>query len=145
MATMNAQVTPLPICKAILLCDAVAEKENGTLRLDGVFSNFFVNSSLTSPAAEAFCQITDANGRYSLVAEIHDLTAGEIIGRSSPTEIEVSDPLLNLSVIISIPPLKFQTIGLHDLVILANGEEIDRKRFGVTQELRELQEHGHES
>lgn len=124
---------PLPVCKAILLCDKVSQSSPRTLDLVGVFSNFFVDKTLTGRSAEAFCQVTDAMGRYEFVAEIHDLFANEIIARSPPTSVEVEDRLMTTDVIISMPPLKFSHRELHDLVVFANGEEIDRRSFGVAE------------
>jgi len=130
---MSAEtITPLPVCKAILLCETVMVDDSGKINLNGVASNLVVDSGLSAPPTEAFCQITDAIGHYSLVAEVQDLGAGEVIARSPATEIEISDPLQNSNVIISIPSLKFNNLGLHDLVVFANGEEIDRRQFGLT-------------
>jgi hypothetical protein len=78
-------IAPLPVCKAILLCHEVFQSSASTLDLKGVFSNFFVDETLTSRGADAFCQVTDALGRYDFVAEVHDLFANEIIARSPPT------------------------------------------------------------
>lgn len=57
--------------------------------------------------------------------------ANEVVGRSEPTEIEVVDRLMSLDVVMSISNLQFQNMGLHDIVVFANGEEVDRKQFGV--------------
>ena len=124
-------ITPLPVCKAILLCETVVVDDSGKINLNGVASNLVVDSTLTAPPSEAFCQITDAVGHYSLIAEVQDLDAGEVIARSSATEVEICDPLHNSNVIISIPALRFNHLGLHDLVVFANGEEIDRRQFGL--------------
>jgi len=122
---------PLPVCKAILLCDRIVQNDSGSLDLLGVFSNFFVNESRTGRSADAFCQVTDAKGSYEFVAEIHDLFANEIIARSLPTRVEIDDRLTATAVIISMLPMKFSHFELHDLVVYANGQEIDRRSFGV--------------
>ncbi len=125
------QIAPLPVCKAILLCKQVVNDGLGGLSLTGLVGNFYVDQTLTAPPTELFCQITDAFGRYNLLVEIHDLGANEVVSRSEPTEIEVTDPLMSLDVIMSMSELQFQNTGLHDIVVFANGEEIDRKQFGV--------------
>ena len=124
-------VAPLPVCKAILLCDRVVESNANKLSLNGVFSNFIVGSELNASQAEVFCQITDAQGRYSVVVEVHDLTSNQVIARSKPTDVDIPDPLFNMNIIVAITPLRFHNAGLHDVVVFANGEEIDRKQFGV--------------
>jgi hypothetical protein len=135
----TANIAPLPVCKAILLCQHVDADEPGRLNLTGVVSNMFVGPLLVAPPIELFCQITDAIGRYRLVVEIHDLEANEIVGRSEPTEFEAIDPTMNLDVIMSVAGIEFRRTGLHDIVVFANGEEIDRKQFGVA--FREDAEH----
>jgi len=125
------QIAPLPVCKAILLCKQVVKDDSGSLSLTGLVGNFYVDQTLTAPPTELFCQITDAVGRYRLVVEIHDLGTSEVIGRSEPTDIEVTDPLMSLDVLMSISGLQFQNTGLHDIVVFANGEEIDRRQFSV--------------
>ncbi len=125
------QIAPLPVCKAILLCKQVAKDNSGSLNLTGLLGNFYVDQTLTAPPTELFCQITDAYGKYDLLVEVHDLKSNEVVGRSEATEIEVTDPLMSLDVIMSISKLKFQNTGLHDIIVFANGEEIDSKQFGV--------------
>jgi len=122
---------PHPVCKAILLCQNVDADSSGSLDLTGVVNNLFVDESMVAPPIELFCQITDAMGHYEFLAEIHDLTTNQIVARSEPTVFDVADPLMAIDVIVHNPELQFQTMGLHDLVIFANGEEVDRKQFGV--------------
>jgi hypothetical protein len=125
------QIAPLPVCKAILLCKHVRKDDSGELSLTGLVGNFFLDQSLVAPPTELFCQLTDALGRYNVVVEIHDLERNEVVGRSEPTEFEAVDPLMSLDVVMPISGMKFQRTGLHDIVVFANDEEIDRKQFGV--------------
>jgi hypothetical protein len=50
---------------------------------------------------------------------------------------------MTTDVIISIPPLKFLHLELHDLVVFANGEEIDRRSFGVAPMSKDVDVHAH--
>lgn len=125
------QIAPLPVCKAILLCEHVDADAPGELNLTGVVSNVIVDESMTAAPIELFCQITDAIGHYELIVEVHDLEVNQVVGRSEPTIFDAGDPLTNLNIIMPIAGIKFQRIGLHDIVLFANGEEIDRKQFGV--------------
>jgi hypothetical protein len=125
------QLAPLPICKAILLCREVVKNESGDLSLSGLIGNFFVDQTMTAPPTELFCQLTDACGHYDVSVEVHDLSANEVIGRSEPQGVDISDPLMSIDVILSIRWFQFKNTGLHDIVVFANGEEVDRKQFGV--------------
>lgn len=122
---------PLPVCKAILLCQHVDADVPGRLNLTGVISNLNLDKTLVAPPVELFCQITDAMGHYQLVVEVHDIEANEVVGRSEPTEFEAVDRLMNLDIIMSIEGMKFLRTGLHDIVVFANDEEVDRKQFAV--------------
>jgi hypothetical protein len=133
------KTAPLPVCKAILLCQHVDADAPGELSLTGVISNVFVDESMVAPPIELFCQITDAIGHYELIVETHDLDANEVIGRSEPTVFDAVDPLMNLNIIMPVAGTRFQHTGLHDIVVFANGEEIDRRQFGVA--FREGVEH----
>ncbi|MEE8170433.1 MAG: hypothetical protein V3T70_07795 [Phycisphaerae bacterium] len=60
------------------------------------------------------------------------LIVGELQFRSSPQWREfVQDRHRKLNVLIPISPLPIAHEGLFDLVVLADGQEIDRQQFGV--------------
>jgi hypothetical protein len=131
---VTASAAPLPVCKAILLCQHVDADVPGRINLTGVVSNLNLDKSLIAPPIELFCQITDAMGHYRLVVEVHDIEANEVVGRSEPTEFEAIDRLMNLDIIMSIEGMKFSKVGLHDIVVFANNEEVDRKQFAIVCE-----------
>lgn len=68
---------------------------------------------------------------YDIVVEIWDLSRNETVARAVGLAIEVPGPLIRANVIIPVPPMRFQHVGVYDLVMLANGLEIDRQQFQV--------------
>ena len=131
MANSHAEV---PACKAILLCDkTILEAGTGKVSLIGVFERFLVDESLTTAPCEAFTQITNAVGRYEIVFEIRDLQENETIARAVGLAIQIPNPLFRANVIIPVPALRFNHTGTYDLVMLANGQEIDRQQFAVAR------------
>jgi len=122
-----------PRCKAILLCDqTIFEAGTGKVSLIGTFSVFHLPMIPGQTSrAEAFCQITDAEGRYEIKVEIHDLRDGNIIARAIGPDVEISSRLIRANVIVPIPPLPMSHEGQYDFVIFANGKEIDRQQFAV--------------
>src|SRR3989304_5663923 len=122
---MASTPNPSPVCKAILLCDqTILEQGTGKLSLIGIFDSFFISGDGETAGAQAFLQITDASGAYSISVEIIDLTDNEIVARSSPSEINIDSPLMRANVIIPIPRLPLRA-GSYDFVVLANGDVID--------------------
>ena len=125
---------PIPTCKAILLCQkTIVEEGTGVVSLIGIFDNYSIDGDGLTPAVEAFCQITSACGEYNLTVEIHDLQTGNKVATGEGGKIEIEDRLMRANVIIPIPRIPFQHAGLYDFVVLANGNEIDRQKFGVTK------------
>lgn len=78
-----------------------------------------------------FLQVTNGVGDYELSVELLDLSSGEstsigIVGRAS-----LPDRLTLASIIISVPVLHVENAAKHDLIVLANGQEIDRRELHV--------------
>jgi hypothetical protein len=129
---MPAQNPSSPVCKAILLCErTLVEEGTGKISLIGTSSNFLVDESLVTLRTEIFVEFTGANGQYGIVLEIWDLTARDVVARTAEAEIQILDPQQVTSVILPIPPMRLQNDSYHDVVVLANGMEIDRRQFGV--------------
>lgn len=122
-----------PKCKAILLCDkTIIEAATGKISLIGTFTHFALKEIPgRTRTVEAFCQFTDAEGRYDLVVEIHNLQNGTVIARATGPAIEIPNRLMRANVIIPIPSLSVGNSGAYDFVIFANGSEIDRQQFSV--------------
>jgi hypothetical protein len=131
---MATQHPPHPVCKALLLCERTTIAEGtGAINLFGVESNFQADENLMTHASEVFVQLTGAEGQYDIVVEIWDLQERSVIARASQRGIEIDDPEMVNSVLMPIPPMQLSSDNYHDVVVLANGEEIDRRRFGVFQ------------
>lgn len=131
MASAPSSVPPR--CKAILLCDQVivhAGPTAGKLSLIGVFGFFaFKQYPVRTRSFSIFVQIVNALGRYDLSVEIRDLQADTVIGRSPPISIEVPDRFATANLVLPVPPVPLAHPGKYDLVVLANGNEIDRQQF----------------
>lgn len=131
---MSIPQPPDPVCKAILLCQkTIVEAGTGSVSIIGTFDGFVVDDRLTTGPAEAFCQITEAQGLYSFTIEIQDLSAGTVVAAAQGVTIEVPDRLMRANVIFPIPPMTLPHVGVYDIVILANGSEIDRQQFRIVQ------------
>lgn len=124
---------PEPVCKAILLCQqTIVEEGTKLVSLIGVFDGFKVAEGGTTGAAEIFCRLTEAQGHYRISVEIHELSNGTAIGGTNGIEIDISDRLATSNVIIPVPPLPLPP-GEYDIVIFANGVEIDRQKIVVNK------------
>ena len=129
---MAVQKPPDPVCKAILLCQkTIVEVDTGSVSIIGVFDSFWVDDSGTTGIAEAFCQITEAEGRYDLSVEIQDLQHGSVVGEAKGVAIDIPNRLVRANVIFPIPPMRLPHPRVYDFVIFANGSEIDRQQFRV--------------
>jgi hypothetical protein len=122
---------PDPVCKAILLCQqSIVEAGTGLVSLIHVFDAFGVKDGGRTGPAEVFCQITEAQGKYQISVEVHDLATGNAVAGTKGVAIDIDDRLSTANVIIPIPPLPLHP-GEYDIVIYANGAEIDRQKIGV--------------
>jgi hypothetical protein len=126
---------PPPKCKALLLCDkTIIEALTGKVSLIGIFEGFIVRR-LPGPTAPCtvFVQLTDGIGQYDLVVEIHDLKTGDILGRAEGIGLTWPEKLFKINVMIPLPPMVLQHAGTYDLVVLANGQVIERQKFMAIQ------------
>jgi hypothetical protein len=131
---MAKQNPPHPVCKALLLCErTIIAEGTGGINVIGVESNFQADECLMTRPSEVFVQLTGAEGQYDVVVEIWDLQERSVIARASQRGIEIDDPEMVNSVVMPIPPMQLSSDSFHDVVVLANGEEIERRRFGVFQ------------
>lgn len=124
---------PPPKCKALLLCDkTIVEAITGKTSIIGVFDRFNV---LEFPGRTApftvFLQLTDGIGRYDVVIEVHDLQNDQVLGRGSGIGLTWPEKLLKMNLMLPVPPVPITHAGVYDLVVFANGQEIDRQKFEV--------------
>lgn len=126
---------PAPTCKALLLCDAtIVEARTGKISIIGTFFTFSPRQLPTrlSPF-QVFLQVTNAAGRYDFVIEVHDLRVDKVIARAPGMGIEIPSRLTFVNIIIPVPPLPISHAGKYDIVVFANGVEIDRQQFTVNE------------
>lgn len=116
-----------------LLCErTIIEADTGSVSLIGAFDRFeFRYFPAVSRSCEIYLVLVDGIGRYDLVVEIHDLRDGTILGRLPPIEVEWPERLARMTVIIPIAPIPFDHAGEYDIVVLGDGQEIDRLRFSA--------------
>jgi len=122
---------PPPKCKAILLCDqTILEAGSGKISLIGIFANFNVQKfpAVVAPF-RAYVQLVNGIGRYEVVVEIHDLQKDKVLARAQGIGIEFADRFTTVNIMMPVPPLPLAHAGKYDLVVLANGQEIDRQQF----------------
>lgn len=124
---------PPPTCKAILLCDAIIiDALTGKVSLIGIFENFNLQSmpGRTVPA-QIFLQLTNAQGKYAVKIEVHDLANDVIIARGGGVEIEFANKLQKTNAWFPVPSLPIKHEGVYDLVVFGGDAEIDRQQFQV--------------
>jgi hypothetical protein len=122
---------PPPKCKAILLCDqTIIEMVTRKVSVIGIFDNFVLPQfpGMTRPAT-AFLQLVTGIGRYEIVIEIQDLRDNRVLARAAGPGVEFPERLQKMNLMIPIPPLPLHHPGVYDVVVYANGQEIDRQQF----------------
>ena len=126
---------PKPKCKALLLCDeTILEAVTGKISLIGVFRNFVLDKYPGyTRTFHVFTQMTDAQGRYSIVAEVRDLSTDSVIAKATGLGIKIADRLDVVNIVLPAPPLPIPHEGVYDVILFANGEEIDRQQFKAIQ------------
>lgn len=122
---------PPPRCKAILLCDQViVEAGTGRASIIGTLDRFMLpRYPGRMQPFQAFLHLLNGIGRYDIVVELHDLKENRVLGRGVGIGLEFKDRLQRMNVVIPIPPLPLPHPGVYDIVVFANGQEIDRQQF----------------
>jgi hypothetical protein len=133
MAKKSAGTKPPPKCKAILICEQViVEAVTGRVSVINTFNSFFVrNLPSATSRFSVFLQLTDSDTECQVTIEIHDLREDEVIARSTVMTVPFPQRLLTVNVVIPCPPLPISHSGAYDLVVFADGQEIDRQKFHV--------------
>lgn len=124
---------PRPTSKALLICQqTILEAHTGNISIINVFTRFILPRlpGRLHPF-QVFVQFTNALGHYEVTIEIHDLKDDALVCRSPQISLDIPDRLHVRQVIIPIPPLRIPHPGKYDLIVLANGQEIDRQPFYV--------------
>ena len=135
----GVRALPPPVCKAILLCEKVVRDEfTGLYSLINIFDDIHLYSlpCLIGPYL-LFLQVTDGLGRYQISVEIQDLSTGSVLARADQPEIELADKNVKWIGILGVPPFLINEAGAYDILVLANGQEINRQKITINQ----LKEH----
>jgi hypothetical protein len=120
---------PLPKCKALLLCERCII-ERGTERVSLI--NLFANVRCAAfpgrcPSFFAFVQLVDGIGRYRLQIEIRDLDENQVVARTGQFIVEFPVRPMKRTFGIPIRSLLLPHPGMFDLILLGDGEEIERQ------------------
>jgi hypothetical protein len=124
---------PPPKCKAILLCEQViVEAVTSRISIINSFNTFSVGKlpSATSRFT-VFLQLTDGHEECEVTIEVHDLREDEVIARSPSMSVAFPEKLITVAVVIQCPPLPVVHSGAYDVVVMADGQEIDRQKVHV--------------
>lgn len=124
---------PPPKCKAILLCDQIIlDQFTGKISVVGVFEEY-VLSQIPGFTVKAcvFLQLVEGIGSCILEVRLEDVEARTVIGRGINVTVDFSDRTIKNNVVIALPSLPIAKAGFYDLVVLADGQEVDRQKFAV--------------
>lgn len=81
-----------------------------------------------------FLQLIDGIGRYDLTLEIQDLAEQHTIARGVGPRIAFPDRVTPLQLRLQIPALPLKHPGRYDVIVFADGQEIDRQQFVAVAE-----------
>lgn len=131
---------PPPSCKAMIIAEKVIiEKDTEKVSIINIFNGFLLSEfpGKTGPAA-AFVQMIDGIGRYDITVEVHDLKENKVIARAGGMNIAFPETRLGtVNFMINIPPIPLQHPGAYDVVVLADGQEIERQKFHASERTAE--------
>lgn len=124
---------PPPKCKAMLLCEtAITDASTQKTSLINLFQSFVLPKFPGwTHFAVAYVHLSSGLGLYQIRTEVHDLEQDTILLHSPFMQVEFTTRLMLVKMMIGIPPLKLPHPGIYDLVLMANGDEIDRMKFGA--------------
>lgn len=133
MSQHEKSTLPPPQCKSLLLCEkTIRDGRTGKPSLINVFNAFVLESyPAHTPTSFLFAQLTGALGPCQLRAHVLDLHRDAIVLQSALMDVHFPDKLAMMDVIVEIPPMPIPHPGLYDLVLLADGQEIQRLQFLV--------------
>jgi hypothetical protein len=131
--TDKSKEKPPPQCKAILLCEqTIIQAGSEKVSLIGIVRvlHLFAMPGQTAPM-DLFLQLVDGFGRYDVTIEVQDLAEDRVIAKGSGPTVFFPDPLVVRQLILPIPALPIGHAGSYDVIVLANGQEVDRQQFTV--------------
>jgi hypothetical protein len=127
---------PPPVCKAILLCDAVlTDPFTGKGSVIGILSQFVVPAFPgESPPFFVYLQLTNGIGRYTLSIELRDRATDAAMHEGTLMDLEFAERATKNIVVIPMPPLPLPHAGAYDFIVFAEGQEIDRQQFDAVMQ-----------
>jgi hypothetical protein len=122
---------PLPVCKAILLCEqTTAEAGTGKVSLIGLIRTLTMTEFPgRSERIKVFLQLVDGIGEYDIRIEVHDLSQGGVIAKMQGPRISFMSRPATLQLFLLMPALPIPHPGKYDVIVLGNETEIDRQQF----------------
>jgi hypothetical protein len=124
---------PIPRCKAVLLCDrAIVEAGTGKISAIGIFNSFTLAEfpGITLPFS-VLLVLVDGINRYRVRIAVHDLARDVIVGEADAPDIIFPQRLQPMCLVIPIAGIEVGHPGAYDLIVFADGAEIDRHQFQV--------------
>ena len=124
---------PVPRCKALLLCErALRDAGTGQFSLIGIVRQFVVpRLPAQSPPVTAYLQLAEGIGSYAISAAVGDLSTGQALAEGQGASFSFPDRLTVLEILLPLPPLPLRHEGSFDLVVSADGQEVERQKFAV--------------
>ena len=125
--------TPLPICKAFLVCDQVIQDaQTGKKSLIGVFHELRAQRfPAVHPALWVYANLTDARGRYEFQIRLMDVAQSSILGKGAPPPIDIEGPLQTTELSAQLRNVTLPSAGTYEFQLVANGELIATKAIRV--------------
>jgi hypothetical protein len=128
---------PPPKCKAMLLCErTILEVGSNKWSVIGIIHKV-VCPRLPAHVLpiNAFIQLTEGTGTYAITAGVWDLSTDKPLAQGQGATVEFADRLSVLQFALPLPPLLITHTGSFDVVVFADGQEIDRQKFTVVSSL----------
>lgn len=123
--------TPVPICKAILICDRIVDRDNRTI-LEGRPRTLEARFYPCAHPLSIFARLTSAHGTYQFEVQLRTLD-GEAVWRDRPPEPWLmADPLRLYDIRFNVG-VAFPKPGTYEFVLLANDTEVGRHVFHAVQ------------
>jgi hypothetical protein len=124
---------PPPGCKAILLCERImVEAHTAKVSLIGIVTKqvLSVFPGRTEPM-RIFLHLVDGIGDYQLTVEVHDLAEDRIIARQKGPRISFPNRPGAIQVFFKLSALPIPHPDKYDVLVLADGIEIERQQVRV--------------
>jgi hypothetical protein len=124
---------PLPICKAILICDQVEiDQVTGGINLWNVFGAIpFPSFPGHTSGFDVFLILTEGEGKQNVWIEVNNLQDGQLLDKLPPRVITFQGRTQLLFVKLTCPLIRLPSPGLYDLVVFCDSGEIDRLKISA--------------